>query len=221
MMKIWFISDSHCQHHKLKVPECNMVCHCGDFSNSRNPNQSFLEVLDFLNWYGELPIKYKVLTCGNHDIFCEKHTAEFKDLCKTRGIIPLIHDVTTIEGITIVGSPYTPTYGNWAFMKKRGEKIDRMWRQLPPCDILLTHGPSQGILDLADDIDDRKRIVQVGCKNLLNNLSRINPKIHVCGHIHSTDRFNNYGKFELDRVYINCAVYGPTLFNGILHTLGG
>ena len=67
------------------------------------------------------------------------------------GITMLIHERITIEGLNIFGSPYTPTYGNWSFMKAR-EKIGRVWEVLPSgLDILITHGPPKGILDLTED----------------------------------------------------------------------
>ena len=46
-------------------------------------------------------------------------------------------------------------------------------------DILVTHTPAWG----RHDISVRGNL-HVGCEMLANKLSVINPKVHVCGHIH-------------------------------------
>ena len=43
-------------HRKLKLPEADMIIHCGDFSHRGRP----LEVFDFLDWYGKLSYKHKI-----------------------------------------------------------------------------------------------------------------------------------------------------------------
>jgi hypothetical protein len=46
---------------------------------------------------------------------------------------------------------YTPTFGyGWAFNKDR-TKLDRIWRNIidEDVDIVITHGPPKGILDLS------------------------------------------------------------------------
>jgi Icc-related predicted phosphoesterase len=53
-------------------------------------------------------------------------------------------------------------------------------------DILITHGPINGYLDLTN------RGEPVGCPLLKNKVSELKKlKLHVCGHIHS-----GYGSFE-------------------------
>ena len=50
------------------------------------------------------------------------------------------------------------------------------WQNIPECDILVTHGPPFGIFD--------KCPVSVGCRALLKAVKRIQPSLHVFGHIH-------------------------------------
>ena len=60
-MKIWHISDTHTYHGLLKVPEdIDMVIHSGDATNPRDPYASEQEMLNFISWFGSLPIKHKV-----------------------------------------------------------------------------------------------------------------------------------------------------------------
>ena len=56
-MKIIHISDTHGQHRQLRdLPEADVIVHSGDISNNGEEG----EVLDFLNWYMELPYRHKV-----------------------------------------------------------------------------------------------------------------------------------------------------------------
>ena len=48
-------------------------------------------------------------------------------------------------------------------------------------DILITHGPSWGILD---DVEGNRN-VHLGCELLAERIKQIKPKIHICGHIHT------------------------------------
>jgi Icc-related predicted phosphoesterase len=93
-----------------------------------------------------------------------------------------------IEGLKFYGSPWQPTFHNWAFNKDRGEKIKTEWDKIPSdTDVLITHGPPFGILDKT--VDNEK----VGCEELLLAVNRIKPKIHIFGHIHE-----NYGEIKLN-----------------------
>ena len=47
-------------------------------------------------------------------------------------------------------------------------------------DILITHGPPEGILDLCKNGD------RVGCRDLLLMIEKPKPKVHVLGHIHES-----------------------------------
>lgn len=51
-MRILHLSDTHGLHHQIKdLPEADVIIHSGDISH--NGDES--EVLDFLNWYIDLP----------------------------------------------------------------------------------------------------------------------------------------------------------------------
>ena len=58
-MKILQISDTHNQHRQLTdLPAADVIVHCGDFTD----NGTEEEVLNFLNWFIELPYPHKIMT---------------------------------------------------------------------------------------------------------------------------------------------------------------
>ncbi len=122
-MKTLIISDTHGFHHTLNIrPYVETIVHCGDSTNYKNIVYNQPEFDNFIKWYSELNIKNKILIAGNHDTWALKqyNIDKVKDL----GIVYLHHEFYTLENKTIFGSPYTPTFGNWNFMKARN-KIGR------------------------------------------------------------------------------------------------
>ena len=64
-MKILHLSDTHGLHHQIKdLPEADVIIHSGDISHNGDEN----EVLDFLNWYNDLPYRHKIFITGNYDL---------------------------------------------------------------------------------------------------------------------------------------------------------
>ena len=61
-----------------------------------------------------------------------------------------LHDCgATVEGISVWGSPWSPTFCDWAFNLPRGPQIAAKWRQIPEgVGVLVTHGPPLGRGDL-------------------------------------------------------------------------
>jgi Icc-related predicted phosphoesterase len=195
-MKIWHISDTHGFHDLLKVPNgIDMVIHSGDCSNYRDPYSNESEVRNFIDWYKELPIKHKVYVAGNHDTSIEKGLVKASEFYENN-IHYLENDYVTIEGIKIFGSPHTPQFGNWAFMKDR-VKLERFWRVAihEPCDIIVVHGPPKGCLDKSYDRDNYME--SCGDKSLLNLVLDMQPKYMLFGHIHNTKDILNAGMLEL------------------------
>jgi Icc-related predicted phosphoesterase len=195
-MNIWHISDTHTFHDMLYVPkDIDMVIFSGDCSNPRDPYFNEPEVRRFLSWYSLLPIKYKIFVAGNHDTSIEKGLVD-KETFDNCGVIYLENEGVEIEGFKIWGSPCTPTFGHWSFMKAR-EKIDRLWQHIPDdTDILIVHGPPKGILDHSyspDHVYER-----CGCSALRKHvLFRVKPKLMCFGHIHNTKDVINQGTLSL------------------------
>lgn len=87
-------------------------------------------------------------------------------------------------------SPWQPEFCAWAFNVKRDSpEIREIWDRIPrDTDILLTHGPPHGILDVTSSKEN------VGCRILRERLEKLRVKLHIFGHIHEA-----YGK-EIDRL---------------------
>jgi Icc-related predicted phosphoesterase len=191
-MTILHISDTHTYHDLLKIPSgLDMIIHSGDCSNPRDPYNNEPEVRDFIDWYKEIPVKYKVYVAGNHDTSIEKGLVTKKDF-EDAGIIYLENESVVIEGIKIFGSPHTPNFGNWAFMKER-TKLERFWRLAidEDVDIVVTHGPPKGILDKSYDRENNMEAC--GDKSLLNRILEVQPAYSLFGHIHNTKDIVNAG----------------------------
>lgn len=111
----------------------------------------------------------------------------------------LINEGIEIQGLRIWGSPVTPLYGG-AFGLSSAEDRRRLYAQIPEdTDILVTHGPPYGILDSTSDSG-----VHSGCRELLDVVVRLKPRLHVFGHVHGA-----YGIFQTDdTVFVNAALLG-------------
>jgi len=204
-MKITCISDTHQHHKKIKMPDCDMIIHAGDFTY----HGEMEEVLKFLNWYREQDSKYKLLVCGNHEVEISKQTDVLKTLCKDRDIILLDNSYTIIEGHTIFGSPYSRKFGRWAYMADEVD-LSRIYDTiLPDTSILITHGPAYKQLDFCPG-------GHVGSTALEHRLTQLsNLKLHVTGHIHES----RGTLFKDGKLTVNAAIcgipYTDVIFNPI------
>ena len=208
-IKLWHISDTHGDHALLTVPKgIKIVIHSGDHSNHYDEYRNEPEARAFLHWFGKLKIPYKILIAGNHDAFAARSNQEFRNLCAMYDIIYLENDWTYVEGIKIWGSPLTPTFKTWHFMKDRSTLHD-VWKQIPEdTDIVIVHGPPKGILDASyrnDGTTDK-----CGCLSLKKHiLERIKPKFVLFGHIHNNEDIINAGVLKLsvhDTIFSNGSV---------------
>lgn len=203
-MKYWLISDTHQQHQELHIPNVDCVIHCGDCTNAYNPIQNQIEFENFYNWFVNLPIKHKILIAGNHDASLTK--SYNIDKLKANGIVYLENEYYEVGNVKLYGSPISPTFGNWYFMKDRS-KMQKVWQHLEYVNILITHTPPKGILDLSYSTDNK--LEYCGCKSLLNKITEIQPKIHCFGHIHDYNDILNYGTRTIGNwstTFYNCAV---------------
>ena len=119
------------------------------------------------------------------------------------GIIYLQDSEVIIEGFKFYGSPYTPAFNDWYFMKKR-DKLHEIWQKIPEdTNVLITHGPPKGMLDLSEDRDGKLEIC--GDKALFKRVMIIKPKYHLFGHVHSTREICNTGLREVDGIVFSNA----------------
>lgn len=179
MSKIVAISDTHL--HFPEIPDGDILIHSGDFSFLGTEK----DCIDFNAWLGTLPHKHKICVPGNHDWLAYREPKRFKDIM-TNAVV-LINEEVTIEGLRIYGSPYTPEFGDWAYMYKK-KNAKALWDMIPEgIDVLVTHGPPKGILDEVLEFNSLTGEIEVrwcGCPELYNRVMDIKPKVHFFGHIH-------------------------------------
>ena len=115
------------------------------------------------------------------------------------------HDVTLLNasgcrvgGRQFWGSPITPRFHHWSFMRDPGEPIEKHWKLIPQdTDVLITHGPPFGIMDEVLRPDGQQ--AKTGCPSLLARVQSISPTLHIFGHIHE-----GHGSFQQDGItYLN------------------
>jgi Icc-related predicted phosphoesterase len=184
-IKIIAISDTHYKHKEIKIEDCDIIVHCGDFASHSNER-----VLDFLNWYGNLSqCKYKILIAGNHDTFASNMKYNYMfELCKSYGVIYLENTKIELLGLNIFGSPYSNTFGNWSFMENENI-LETIWEKITDdIDVLLTHGPAYGILDQVFYPSPPEYDESVGSKTLTKKIFSLKKlKLHIFGHIHESN----------------------------------
>lgn len=154
------------------------------------------QYMEFALWLDKQDYKRKILIAGNHDRIIYKWANIMGSMTHFKY---LMDSETKFSGYKIWGSPWTPTFQEWHFMKDRGAAIKEKWDLIPDdTEILITHGPPFGIQDQAD-VPEKF----LGCEELRNALDRLkNLKLHVFGHIHE-----GYGKVIVNGVtHVNASI---------------
>ena len=180
-MKIVCLSDTHNCNEQITVPDGDILIHAGDATIQG----SFFEMRDFAQWFASQPHKIKIFVAGNHDWLFETNNSLARSLLD-KSIIYLQDSFVEIAGLKIYGSPWQPRFFDWAFNLNRGAELAEKWRLIPSdIDILITHGPPNGILD---EVPRQYFVVNTGCEELRKKVEEIaafgNLKLHVFGHIH-------------------------------------
>ena len=196
LKRIAFVSDTHMLHGKLKLPsDLDLLVHAGDFTNGGSP----AELEAFGAWCRARPFPV-ICVAGNHELGLDSPERESRERARhhyLRGVTYLQEERHVVDGIRFWGSPRVPRIGDWAFCYDRDDR-ERWWRNVPECDVLITHGPPLGILDIEDG-------EHLGCWALREAVFRVKPKIHVFGHIHAS-----YGMAIRDGVlFINASSCHP------------
>lgn len=183
-MKALVISDTHglfkYWERLFPIPkDIDMIIHGGDLTNIGEIH----EFNEFMFWFKNLEVEHKIMIAGNHDKGLDDPYNRYIILDMIRGIDNLHYledSGVTIEGINFWGSPVTPPFMNWAFMRDN-DAIVKHWDAIPDAtEVLITHGPAHGILDYTDV----KGGGSVGSPELLDAIDRVKPKYHIFGHIH-------------------------------------
>ncbi|MBX9879955.1 MAG: metallophosphatase domain-containing protein [Candidatus Obscuribacterales bacterium] len=192
-MKIVIVSDTHNRLSEVKIPDGDILIHCGDFSMAGNAE----EFEQFARDMEELPHKYKIVIAGNHELLFEAQPMNARGIL--RGVTYLQDEAIEIEGLKIYGSPWQPEFGNWAFnLPRNSPLLMQVWEKIPrDVNVLITHTPPHGILDKT------REKKSVGCEVLRQRLKDLRSvKLHCFGHIHPA-----YGKKRIgDTLFVNAAI---------------
>ncbi|MBX9725258.1 MAG: metallophosphatase domain-containing protein [Candidatus Obscuribacterales bacterium] len=184
-MKVVAVSDIHMRN--IETPPADLLLVAGDMTFRGDK-----EELDWYeDWLSSQPQRHKVWIAGNHELGIERFPTWASRIAKNSNSIYLEDSGVEIEGLSLWGSPMTPWFRNWAFNRHRGEEIKTHWRMIPEgTDILMTHGPPFGYMDLSREGE------HVGCEDLLDVLNYLDypPQVLVFGHIHG-----GYGEEEHKR----------------------
>ncbi|KAL7581245.1 hypothetical protein ACA910_006019 [Epithemia clementina (nom. ined.)] len=192
------MSDTHGTHREIRLPPGDVLIHAGDMTKMGEART----ISDVNAYFKEARNSFQDVICiaGNHDItlhtnfylhkwkyfpFRNKDEKPFDEKIVQASLTDCTYlkdsSCRTTKGdLEVYGSPWCPSFGLWAFGMNRGEPIRRIWNQIPSStDVLITHGPPLGRGDLTFHSG------RVGCYDLLRDVQdRIQPRLHVFGHIH-------------------------------------
>ena len=199
-VKIVCISDTHlCDIQNIGLEPADILIHAGDWTKRGTMTEIdcfYSDLLDISHMYDKV-----LVTPGNHDIIVESQAELITSLFYSKNIECLIDESYNYKGINFYFSPFANKFGNWAFMKE-AQDIDSVWDKIPiNTDILVTHGPPYGQLDIVDNYGMPEH---VGCGVLLKKVRKVKPKVHIFGHIHESNSYMYRG----DTLYVNCSIYG-------------
>jgi len=195
MPRLVLLSDTHGQHGSVSVPDGDVLVFAGDACGAGTPT----EWKGFCAWLGTQPHAHKVVIAGNHDWPLQPSIPEWNvrprygptergqalRRVEDAGAVLLQDSGATVAGLRFWGSPWVPFFYDWAFnLPRGGERLAELRGRIPAgLDVLVTHGPPHGVLDLAASG------VHAGCEPLADRLAVLDaeggaPRLHVFGDIH-------------------------------------
>lgn len=202
-MRVAAISDTHGRD-GWRVPPCDVLVHAGDMTSAGTyrETQRLAEWLTVLMESVQGP-EYVILVPGNHDACFEERLTEVRALFGPK-VFVLVDEGVTLNGVTFYGSPWTPPFRNWHFMKPEAD-LGVTYGGIPATlDVLVTHGPPAGVLD--PGYQQR----HAGSSALWQAVSGRRVQHHVFGHLHGGG-----GKAKLVREADKLGRVGPTCFYNV------
>ena len=216
-------------------PKVDVVLHCGDLTQAGGIG----EYKRTLKMLGACDAELKLVIAGNHDVSLDREWCEGpedEDDCeeaielmigpaaRDAGVTYLTegtHKFTLSNGVTfsIYASPYTPKFGEFAFMYlphedrfNNAQQVDNgitsiATNPIPDgVDIVMTHGPAFGF---HNECKMDGKIENVGCKMLLRALKRTMPLMHCFGHIHEGAGTSTHEwEVGMETILVNAAIMG-------------
>jgi Icc-related predicted phosphoesterase len=201
-MKLVVTSDCHGQLSQARIPHGDVLILAGDILANRSGDPDIdaaiqLNAIRDLDAYcGTLGFKHVLMIAGNHDWVFERYKGAHNVL---KHIFYLEDSGTEINGVKFWGSPHQPWFYDWAFNHPRnGPALAHYWSLIPDdTDVLITHGPPYGILDLPFGKGE-----PAGCELLRKRVLDVNPRVHIFGHIHGS-----YGTQQIgETLFVNACL---------------
>jgi Icc-related predicted phosphoesterase len=204
MYRITTISDTHNKHKSITpfLPGGDILIHAGDLTSMGYKH----EIEKFCKWFDSIDnYDLKVFIAGNHDYGFQERFEETMEIVNSYNTIFYLQDdwigfqKGDLREIKIWGSPWQPEFYNWAFnLPRNGKELEAKWNLITDdSDIVVTHGPAYGYVDMVYD-----RYDNLGCEKLIQRIEQFNPSIHICGHIHTGYGYKTNGKTH----FINASV---------------
>ena len=195
-MKICGISDIHGDL-SVKIQPCDVLCICGDIVplevqvNSKKSKRWLKEL--FIPWCSKQPCKKVLVVGGNHDFFLWHHPLQMKEMVKEEEKIEyLLNEGYEFDGVKFFGTPLCKEFGYLAFMYPYEEQdriLDKALEEWGKnIDVLLTHDSPYGVSDIIlDKSCPWATDEHIGNKSLEAFIIKTAPKLHLHGHLHSTN----------------------------------
>ncbi len=175
-MKIVIVSDTHNEHERLGILSGDVLVHCGDMFNLFRQSTDDMRSLD--DWFGRQDFDVVLCIGGNHDTALEQHVEA--GASPFANAVFLKDESYSHSGVNFYGSPWTPDLPGHAF-QQRADELGKYWSRIPSdTDVLITHVPPAGILDVSS------AGLKLGCTALTRELARVRPHVHCFGHVHAS-----------------------------------
>ncbi|KAI9820349.1 MAG: hypothetical protein M1827_005971 [Pycnora praestabilis] len=181
-IRVVCISDTHCK--TGLVPDGDLLIHAGDLTEAGTVQQIQAQI----DWLQSLPHAEKIVIAGNHDAYFDPASRSRSDEGRMlswgeiqylqNSSVTLVFPEHNNRHLNIYGAPQIPICGGSNFAFQYGRHADPWSQSIPQeTDILVTHTPPRYHLDNTS--------TALGCQLLLKEIWRVQPKLHVFGHIHA------------------------------------
>ncbi|KAF5004518.1 hypothetical protein FDECE_9002 [Fusarium decemcellulare] len=180
-IRVVCISDTHDQ--TVEIPWGDVLIHAGDLTNAG----TVADIQKQLNWLRSQPHRVKVVIAGNHDSWFDVKSRPAEDARSGAkpnmdGLIYLESglSVQEIRGrrVAIFGVPDIPMIGPKEFAFQYTKEAQPWLSKVPPETDILRVPPAHAA--------SQKHHCDLGLgdSNLLREVWRVKPRLHVFGHVH-------------------------------------